>query len=284
MTAMIRLAGPLLALLISTTSHATETILASSGEHVVHERDIVLALAAANSGKRAALVANPNLMSQLIESILFNRILASRAGSSPAAAAPPAEDPLARDARLAEAYMAQAIGTPPDLSRFAVERHAANPEQWRIPATKQVQLLRTESKKLERELDPSYSAEGFTELATLLGATVQNVSVAADRQMDFEPRFWEAVDQLQAAGDTATFQEEAATVVVRLVASEPSRLRSRDEAVPLIVAGLEAEWKKSRTDRIMAELRQLEVVVDGAAVIALRDRVLREAEASKASQ
>lgn len=270
--------GILTALLLSVPSHGKNVVIASSGEVAVSEQDVLLALAPIPQEKRASVVSNPKLMSQLIERILFNRIIASRAGAAHEATD---EDPLVRDARLADIYLTQVTGSPPDFHRLATEQYVANPGQWRISAKKQVQILRVEGKVIGNKLAERYSADEFTELAAKLNATIKNLSVTLDRPQDFEPHFWETVHQLQTAGETKVFHEETEVLVVRLESLEQGRLRSREEAVPLIVEKLEADWKKAQADRIMAELQQLEVVVDGVAVIALRDRVLREAEAAQ---
>lgn len=263
-------------LLFSIPSHGKDAVVASVGTTNISEQDVLLALAAAPAEKRAAVVSDPKLISQIIERLLFNRLLASRLESSLESAE--GESPLVRDARLAEAYMAQAIGTPPDFSRFAAERYAADPGQWRIEAAKQVQLIRVEG-ETPHGFSARYSAEEFAELATKLSLTIQDLDVAQNRQKDFEPRFWEAVNQLQQPGDTVVISEGPVSFVVRLAGVQESRPHSAEEAQALIVSELERNWKKAQSERIMAELQQLEVVVDGTVVLALRDRVLSESAA-----
>ncbi|MCU0756728.1 MAG: peptidylprolyl isomerase [Xanthomonadales bacterium] len=264
----------LAALLLSLPSHGQEAVVASSGATAIREQDVLLALAAAPADKRAAVVSDPKLISQIIERLLFNRMLASRL--EPAPESIDGESPIVRDARLAEAYMTQAIGSPPNFSRFAAERYAANPAQWRTAETKQVQLLRIEGKNAGNEFGSRYSGAEFAELAATLSVSVQDLSVRMDREKDFEPRFWEAVGQLQQSGDTTVIREDPVAFVVRLEAHQESRPQTAEEARAQIVSELEGDWKKVQSERIMAELQQLDVVVDGDVVIALRDRVLRE--------
>jgi hypothetical protein len=271
----------LASLLLPMSSYGKEDVIASIGDVSVNEQDIMLALSPAAEDKRASIVSNPKLMSQIIERVLFNRVLASRVVTDFENAGTTDEDALARDARLADAYINKTVGSPPNFSRLAAEQYAYDPEKWRIPAEKKVQMLHTKDNDPRVELLERYSSNEFFNLAETLGVKIQELSVRADQEMSFDPDFWRTVAQLNSVGDTKFFREESGVFVVRLQGIDESRLRNREDVVPLITSQLEAEWRKAQIDRIMTELRQLEVTVNGTAVIALRDRVLRDVETAQ---